>query len=618
MADEKPQTSSKEQVGKRKIRARKLNAIVGFITAAAVAILLWFTITVTDATFIKSGYWIKVRFDEIIGLQEGDLVVYSGMVAGKVKYIDLVTENVAGDNKARIELTCFIEDKVRRDAYGKERKLPVEIHKDSYFDIRSSSLLGGVAVVIERGPGKADYIRQERNNYFEAECVEGASPISLVKEIQVMAKEIKDVIAESGPEIIGTVKNINNLTGNAADYMKQVNEGPGMLHDLAHPSETYDKIKGTVDAFYRFSSRLAEKVSIIDNIDRTAENFAKITDDFASGEGLLPYLVSVKSKPLVGKVSSIIDNVDRFSAHLAADNGFIAKIQGPEGEALFHDISKIVARLSKYADTMDNSSIGMLLSDDGKLYKDVADFAESLRLLGRQVTGRGMAKEEMNSIARLLTDKGKLYEDAKVGVESLRKFMEPLARLETNVIVGYHEYNGQELGVAKIGLKLIPRRSRYFYVGGSIMRPDRNGPVSFDIDDQEDGKDIIFIDLLVAQHIPIHKIDGKDSDWRNLILTAKAGLIEGKAGGGLDLDFLKDFRLSVEGRQAHTDSNDFHENIDGDTLLRAELSYTFAKYFRIHVGADNLLDDPDWSAGFSIEWKDDDIRALVSVAGASQ
>ena len=53
-------------------------------------------------------------------------------------------------------------------------------------------------------------------------------------------------------------------------------------------------------------------------------------------------------------------------------------------------------------------------------------------------------------------------------------------------------------------------------------------------------------------------------------------------------------------------------------LMRSEISFRFAKYFRIHAGADNLLNDPDWSFGFSIEWEDPDIRSLAAVAATGQ
>jgi ABC-type transporter Mla subunit MlaD len=613
MDEEKHQDTSKDQVAVRRSQARRVNAIVGLITAIAVVSLLWFTIRVTSATFLKSGYWIKVHFDEIIGLQEGDLVTFSGMVAGKVEYVDLVEDQ----GRTRIELTCFIEDKIKRDQEGNESTDHIDIPADSKFDIRSSSLLGGVALVIDRGPNRTGLLPTPESRWDVTHVCEGVEPISLVKEVEKMAQTVGNVVGESAPHIKNTLKNVEDMTGHAADYVKQVNEGPGLLHGLAYDKETYVKLRSTVNSLNKFAGRLGEKTSIIDNLDASIYNVKKITDNFAGGEGFLPYLISDKSKPMVGKVNSILDNVSVFSARLAADNSFIAKIQGPEGEALFHDISEIIGRVRALTNDMENSSVHMLLSDEGKLYEDFKDFAESLRLLGRQVTGRGVPKDERNSIARLLTDKGELYDDAMVGVKSLRKFMEPLAKLRTNVLVDHHSYNGQELGVTRFGIKLIPRRSRYFLLGGALMSPDKNGPIVFDEDDKDDGRSIIFIDLQIAQHIWLNEVKDKPKDWRNVILTGRVGLLEGKFGAGVDLDFCKDLRLTVEARDSHTDHKDFDENVEG-TLLRSEISFKFAKYFRVHAGVDNMIDDPDWSVGFSIEWEDPDIRALVAVAGTGQ
>ncbi|TET38455.1 MAG: MCE family protein [Planctomycetota bacterium] len=614
MDEKKQQDAPKDQVAIRRSQTRRVNAIVGLITAIGVVALLWFTVRVTDATFFKSGYWIKVRFDEIIGLQEGDLVTFSGMVVGKVKYIDLVEDR----GKTRIQLTCFIEDKTRKNVKGEEETYPIYIPDDSVFDIRSSSLLGGVTLVIDRGQSKVPIPDTRNPDKIEKEDIRnGLTPISLVKEIERTAKSVGDLATETKPYIKNTLQNVENITRNAEEYVKRMNEGPGLLHGLAYDKETYVKLRSTVDSLNKFVGKLGEKTSIVDNLDASIYNVKKITDNFAGGEGFLPYLISDRSKPMVGKVNSILDNVSIFSARLAADNSFIARIQGPEGEALFHDISEIIGRVRALTNNMENSSVHMLLSDEGKLYEDFKDFAESLRLLGRQVTGRGVPKDERNSIARLLTDKGELYDDAMVGVKSLRKFMEPLARLKTNVIVGHHSYNGQELGVTRFGIKLIPRRSRYFLLGGSLMSPDKNGPIVFDEDDKDNGKSIIFIDLQVAQHIWLNEVENKPDDWRNVILTGRVGLLEGKFGAGVDLDFCKNLRLTVEARDSHTDHKDFDENVEG-TLLRSEISFKFAKYFRVHVGADNLIDDPDWSFGFSVEFEDPDIRALVAVAGTGQ
>ena len=62
-------------------------------------------------------------------------------------------------------------------------------------------------------------------------------------------------------------------------------------------------------------------------------------------------------------------------------------------------------------------------------------------------------------------------------MEALINTLGVASRTSVSVGIAYRHTFEQELGIAKMFLRLIPRGNRYFLVGGSLMNPSSGGPI---------------------------------------------------------------------------------------------------------------------------------------------
>jgi hypothetical protein len=185
----------------------------------------------------------------------------------------------------------------------------------------------------------------------------------------------------------------------------------------------------------------------------------------------------------------------------------------------------------------------------------------------------------------------------------------------------YHDNFDTKMNVSKLGLRLSPGIDKYFQVGASFISCSKDGKI-VRYENQADGEDQSFIkgDVILAYRIPWFL------DYR---LTVRGGLMEGKPGGGVDFLmydwglFSYPVQFSFEIRDAYNSvkNEDIDEQISGPLMrgyvkaplwIRKGAWYeTLLSTARIYAGVNRLGKDPEFSAGISVEWADDDIKTLV-------
>ncbi|MEK7448284.1 MAG: MlaD family protein [Planctomycetota bacterium] len=293
----------------------------------------------------------------------------------------------------------------------------------------------------------------------------------------------------------------------------------------------------------------------------------------------------------------------------------------------------IEARLSESLTAKLTSSFNEVeatISEIHKTVEKIGRMTENLESITRKIDrGEG-------SLGKMVNDTD-LYDSAKEAVDSTRSIVEGIK--STKIYVGgeTNYYAHQDVSISGIHLKIVPRESRYFWVGGKIFYPASDSKITLAAD-EPDYK--IMPELLIAQKI----FDNR--------LTLRGGLLEGRLGGGLDYvpfpgksaslqpkqdgpadqssssrlgrdstvatsaDWKENILLTIEGRDVF-DDDDFNEQID-DFLLRAKVKIKFFKYFNLEVGGDNLLHDPAWLVGIGFEYLDEDISKIVGLIGAGK
>jgi len=132
------------------------------------------------------------------------------------------------------------------------------------------------------------------------------------------------------------------------------------------------------------------------------------------------------------------------------------------------------------------------------------------------------------------------------------------------------------------------------------------------------------VSLLSGENTEAERTDSPDTELDAQIglrffsnrLTARAGLLEGRVGGGLDYLIWRDHLLAtVEGRDVWTKDKDEHIE---PFLLRAGFTVNIWWGFYAYLGADNILDHPGFNGGLGLRIQDEDIKSLFGLINFSQ
>jgi phospholipid/cholesterol/gamma-HCH transport system substrate-binding protein len=299
----------------------------------------------------------------------------------------------------------------------------------------------------------------------------------------------------------------------------------------------------------------------------------------------------------------------------------------------FHKTSekvyKISENLESITDKIDkgSGSLGQLINDP-TLYNDLKATVSSTKTVSEELQKVTLSVESITrkidkgegSLGKMVNDPA-LYDTARDTVESTRSIVESIKT--TKIFVGGENdfYYKQDVNITKFHLKVVPRESRYFWLGGAIFNPASNSKITMEEDVEHSYKAVT--ELMIAQKIFDNQI------------TLRGGLLEGQAGGGIDFvtrsplaeenssdakkgeaKYKDIWRWSIEGRDTF-DAKDFNENLH-KPLLRIKTRLNISQYFHIELGGDNLLNDAAFFIGIGFEYMDEDISKIVGLVGAGK
>ena len=329
-----------------------------------------------------------------------------------------------------------------------------------------------------------------------------------------------------------------------------------------------------------FATKVGESLDHLDaailNISKTLEEVHKVSENLNS--------ITAKADKGEGSLGRFINDPGLYnSAQRAVDSLLTLEKSLPELEATIKETHE----------TMDN----------------VKKSSENIESITRKID-RGDG-----SLGKLLNDPA-LYDTARDTVESTRSIVESIK--STQIFVGMDDnyYYHQNLNIAKLHLKVVPRDTRYFLIGGAVLNPSADSNISTSSTDDTNYK--LVTEFIVAQKVFDNRI------------TFRFGLLEGKIGGGidysprpltaerrkLDIRAKEVFQFTLEGRDTY-DDNRFNENLDR-VLLRAKARSNFSKYFHVELGSNDLLNKPGFFFGVGFEYLDEDISKIVGLIGAGK
>jgi phospholipid/cholesterol/gamma-HCH transport system substrate-binding protein len=320
------------------------------------------------------------------------------------------------------------------------------------------------------------------------------------------------------------------------------------------------------------------------------------------------------------KVSAILDNAEEFTGTLSA-------VADADRER-YRNIARNVEQASARLDQVLQSVQQILGTEDGDLRRSMTDASQSLRRLNASM-------EQIEKVATNVGQgkgvAGKLLADERLGeklsgtIESVSDYYDRLFKLQLKVNLRSEWLKNQTGAKTYAGFTLVPRPDKYYM---------------FEIVSDPRGINTQTVETLTSQSAAgtttttTTKILNEQRVSFSLQfakrygpLALRIGLIESSGGAGADLHLLDDaLKLSVSIYQ--------FARPDRPTFPRAKLwaDYTFLRYLYVTTGTDDFLNT--WKAGrypggpkFSIGqdiffgggivFTDDDLKALISVAGSS-
>jgi len=262
------------------IRKSKYGFIVGgfIVIALAIFITTIFTIGGEQTSFSKKIY-LKVKFDEINGLKEGNNVWFHGYKIGTVKSIALKDAH-------NIDVTLSIEKSSHQF-----------IKQNAYAKIGSDGFLGNKIVIIYGGSDNMSGI--ENNSYLHVK---------------------KDIITNEDmlATLQSTNKNLLDITNRVKSILEQVNDGKGIAGRFINDSSMANNLQFAIRDFRLIALKGKQSAANIEDLTTRANTKSSSVNKFFADSILYDTLKSaiLDLKSIMQKAGSFADNMNLISQNL--------------------------------------------------------------------------------------------------------------------------------------------------------------------------------------------------------------------------------------------------------------------------------------------------------------
>ncbi len=550
-----------------------MRKMLGFFFVAILLVLVFLTMYIQGWSF-KTPKKLTIWFDKSVeGLRKGDDVRVEGILYGKVARLAL--NERAGVN---VEVDLDRDDV---DLHLNEDGTPA-------YDIsvEAFTILGGNFVSIKRGvgPRKADL----------KEPLVGKTKPSPFEAFAHLAEDNRDKLKVA-------IQNLGEAAGEIKKIGESINKGEGTIGKLIKEPTLHDEAKATLeDARKAITDIRGAVTDVRAKLNSTENSVGKVLNT--------PEL----HDELVKSVREVKESVTR-----AVDD---------------------IKALTQKAQDKNAGPLGALLSDT-EMKDDLKKTAENLKKISQDVEKVSDKLSKGEGTLGKLVMQDELYQEAKKTLEGVDKVLGRAGRAHVYVVGEAKSYPDSKLLIAKAGLRIEPDETKYFYAGVTFLSLDAAGPIRFESQQQGGGSDTeVTFDALAFYRIPWFLTE---------YVGVKAGMIEGKFGGGVEVDFEPFARWPVhidfEIRDAYNDlsDEDIDEEIRGPmtrvwarvplwtrplmekkedgTLVNKSAWWENVLYaFKVFGGVSRIQDDPEFFVGIGLEYRDEDIKALVGLVSSGR
>ena len=285
----------------------------------AAAILLWLGYSYISGSSSEEGFNIKVKFENVYGLEKGNEIIFSGLVIGQVDNVGTLGGAKSGGLNPIVTLKI-------------EERYSDMLYDDTQFSIKSPLLLGEYWIEASRPEGSTT---KNKNKLRRGQVVEGFSELSasdFASGIQDQASTILynvNKFSEVLYELVedGQIKNdIKDSFQNLSMTLEEIRALLGNFKAADSTVVDISKIKKSIDNLYASSEEIpliiGDVREVVGKLGATITNINEITGKINSGKGTLGKLLN--NDDLYEKYASIADNANSFINNA---NGLIDDIE---------------------------------------------------------------------------------------------------------------------------------------------------------------------------------------------------------------------------------------------------------------------------------------------------
>ncbi len=282
---------------------RQIQIKTGIWTVVIILVLISGYLWLNGTLNLNKQQELKIAFDDVMGLEIGDKVMYRGMEVGRVKSIKAQGEKII----------CAV--RISSDIILKE---------GSRFSIADSSLMGGKALMIYQGEGlRTLNVSQTQTG----DAPEGV--MSLVSKASNAIQEMQEVLFSlKAPQ--GLIENSNNLinsAGNAVknteslagDLKKDINQTLGSIAELSHSlNQLVQESRSPLNTTLAESPATLQRInSTLDSLQTLSSSLQGTANALNSGEGTAGKLLT--DKQLYDRLSASVENLDALVKDIKAN-----------------------------------------------------------------------------------------------------------------------------------------------------------------------------------------------------------------------------------------------------------------------------------------------------------
>lgn len=377
----------------------KQQTLLGLLAIAAMAVLGFYTLFLTDVNLFGEPIQIVVEFEDANGLREGDAVLVAGLRVGRVK---AMTFDARAPREKRITVLLNLDQ-------------DIPLFEDYNVLIEESTLLGGRNVSILPGQAHLPQISIDTGTPLRGNLA--PNPIDSLKSFSVILDENRG--------------SIENIFSNFSDISQDLRDGRGMLGRVLTDDELSSEFEDLVTEFTKVGKNMRElsdrltagegtlgklftSNDMYASLTATIDGLAKISEGLEEGRGVAGKLLN--DPELAAEVDRAVRNFTAMSDDLRAGKGTIGKLLA-DGEtadnisAISEDVRTITKQIRD-----GQGSIGKIWASD-ELYQNLLSFSERI---DRVTAG---LEEGEGTLAKLLTD-DELYREVLTSVKLLNRSLE--------------------------------------------------------------------------------------------------------------------------------------------------------------------------------------------------